>query len=54
MEFGRTRNPDFRSEKISYIADYRLFRDGRQEITTKDLETEIIYEDEPDKSVSRA
>lgn len=40
-------------EKISYIADYRLFKDGRQEITTKDLETEIIHEDEPDKSFGR-
>ena len=40
-------------EKISYIADYKLFRDGRQEITTKDLETEIIYEDKPNKPLGR-
>lgn len=40
-------------EKISYIADYRLFKDGRQEIPTKDLETEIIYEDEPNKPIGR-
>ena len=44
-----TLNPD----KISYIADYRLFKDGRQEIKTKDLETEIIYEDEPNKPIGR-
>lgn len=40
-------------EKISYIADYTLFKDGRQEITTEDLETEIIYEDEPNKPFGR-
>ncbi len=34
-------------EKISYIADYLLFKDARQEIPTKDLGIEIIYEDEP-------
>jgi hypothetical protein len=40
-------------EKISYIADYRLFKDGRQEIKTKFLKTEIIYEDEPNKPFGR-
>lgn len=40
-------------EKISYIADYRLFKYGRQEIPIKDLETEIIYEDEPNKPIGR-
>ena len=40
-------------KKISYIADYRLFKDGRQEISTTDLETEIIYEDEPNKPIGR-
>lgn len=40
-------------DKISYIADYRFFKDGRQEINIKDLETEIIYEDEPKKTFGR-
>ena len=40
-------------EKITYLADYKLFKDGRQEITTKDLETEIIYEDEPNQPFGR-
>tara|TARA_B110001452_G_scaffold138248_1_gene114906 strand:- start:202 stop:705 length:504 start_codon:yes stop_codon:yes gene_type:complete len=41
------------AKKISYMADYRLFKDGRQEISTTDLETEIIYEDEPNNQVGR-
>ena len=41
------------AKKISYMADYRLFKDGRQEISTTDLETEIIYEDEPNSPVGR-
>lgn len=40
-------------ERILYIADYRLFKDRRQEITTENLETEIIYENELNKSFSR-
>lgn len=40
-------------KRISYIADYRLFKDGRQEISTTDLETEIIYEDEPNNPLGR-
>ena len=40
-------------EKISYIADYRLFNDRRQEITTSDLKTEIIHEGGPDKPAGR-
>ncbi len=38
---------------ITYIADYRLFKDGRQEISTADLEAEIIYEGDPNKPVGR-
>ena len=40
--FGRETlilNPD----KIIYLADYRLFKDGREEIGTKNLEMEVIY-----------
>jgi len=39
--------------KIAYIADYRLFKDGRQEITTEDLETEIIWGNQPNKPLGR-
>ena len=41
------------SEKILYFADYRLYKVGRQEIGTKGLVTEIIYDDEPNKSLGR-
>lgn len=40
-------------ESITYIADYRLFKDGQKEILTDDLLTEIIYEDEPNKPLGR-
>jgi len=40
-------------EKISYIADFKLFQDGRQEITTEELETEIIYEGEQNQPFGR-
>ena len=40
-------------ENISYNADYRFFKDGRKEIVLKDLETEIIYEDESNKQLGR-
>ncbi|PWD97476.1 hypothetical protein [Marinilabilia rubra] len=32
-------------EKISYIADFGFFKDGRKEIEIDNLETEIIYTD---------
>ncbi len=32
-------------EKISYLADYRFFKDGRKEIEIDDLKTEIICTD---------
>lgn len=32
------------TEKVSYIADYGLFKDGRQEIPSRGLQTEIIYD----------
>ncbi|WP_100894259.1 hypothetical protein [Cellulophaga sp. RHA19] len=41
------------AKRISYMTDYRLFKDRRQEISTTDLETEIIYEDEPNNPVDR-
>ena len=41
------------NEKIYYVADYKYFKDGRQEIESKNLTTEIIYEDEPNKPVGR-
>jgi len=44
---------NFNTDRISYIADYRLFKDGQKEIETQDLETEIIYEDEPNKPFGR-
>ena len=39
-----TLNPD----KIVYIADYKHFKDGRQEISTEDLEVGIIHTNESD------
>jgi len=41
------------NEKIEYTADYGLFKDGRKEIETNRLATEIIYEDEPNNPVGR-
>ncbi|MCC5916616.1 MAG: hypothetical protein JJU02_04740 [Cryomorphaceae bacterium] len=32
-----------KQDKILYIADYRLFIDGKQEIEVNNLEAEIIY-----------
>ncbi len=40
-------------EHITYIADYRLFKDGRKEISTRTLVTEIIYEDESSEQLGR-
>jgi hypothetical protein len=40
-------------ETVTYVADYKLFKDGQKEISTSKLETEIIYEDEPNKPVGR-
>lgn len=42
-----------KKDKITYIADYKLFKDGRQEIGLKNLTTEIIYKDEPNNPVGR-
>jgi|SRR5690606_31507376 len=41
------------TEKISYVADYRLFKDGRKEIEIRDLETEVIHEEQSDKPLGR-
>lgn len=41
------------SNSISYIADYKLFKDGQTEIGTTNLMTEIIYEDEPNIPLGR-
>ncbi|MEZ7837770.1 MAG: hypothetical protein QMB13_00440 [Flavobacteriales bacterium] len=40
-------------ETVTYVADYKLFKDGRKEISTSELVTEIIYEDEPNKPLGR-
>ena len=42
-------NPD----KIIYLADYKLFKDGREEIGTKDLEMEIVYGGKFGKTLGR-
>jgi hypothetical protein len=36
-----------------YLADYILFKDGRQKISTTDLRAETFYEDKPNKSLGR-
>lgn len=41
------------NEKIEYIADYGFFKDGRKEIETNQLATEIIYEDDSNNTVGR-
>lgn len=41
------------TDKISYVADYRLFKDGRKEIEIKDLETELIHEEQSDNPLGR-
>mgnify|MGYP006902921598 CR=1 FL=1 len=41
------------NEKIEYIADYGLFKDGRKEIETNQLATEIIYEDDSNNTLGR-
>ena len=41
------------NEKISYVADYGLFKDGRKEIETEDLVTEVIQEEHSDKPYGR-
>lgn len=40
-------------ETVSYVADYKLFKDGRKAIPTRELQTEIIYEDEPNRALGR-
>jgi hypothetical protein len=40
-------------ESIVYLADYILFKDGRQKISTTDLRAETFYEDKPNKSLGR-
>ena len=39
--------------KIFYIADYKYFKDGSQELDLTDLAIEIINEDKPEKSIGR-
>jgi hypothetical protein len=41
------------NDKIRYIADYKLFKDGRQEIDTQNLKIEIITHEETNKPVGR-
>ncbi|MBQ0769450.1 MAG: hypothetical protein KBT58_09170 [Bizionia sp.] len=41
------------TDKISYVADYRLFKDGRKEIEIKDLETELIHKEQSDNPLGR-
>ncbi|NGX84311.1 hypothetical protein [Aequorivita sp. KMM 9714] len=41
------------TEKISYVADYRLFKDRHKEIEIQDLETELIREEQFDKPLGR-
>ncbi|MGJ3235111.1 hypothetical protein [Marivirga sp.] len=38
------------SEKVSYIADYKLFRDGYQELDTKNLSVNIIVDSNSSES----
>jgi hypothetical protein len=40
-------------KKILYVADYKFFKDGRQEIQIENLKIDIIHEDEPEKSIGR-
>ncbi len=39
--------------KINYIADYKYFKDGKQELDLTGLTIEIIHVDKPEKSVGR-
>lgn len=41
------------AEKVSYIADYGLFKDGRQEIPSRGLQTEIIYDIQSNSKLGR-
>src|SRR5690606_18335443 len=38
---------------IIYLADYRLYKDGKRKIGTKNLEIEIINENDPKLSLGR-
>jgi hypothetical protein len=40
-------------KKILYVADYKFFKDGRQEIQIENLKIDIIHEDKPEKSIGR-
>ena len=41
------------NEKIVYVADYKYFKDGKQEVNLLNATTEIIYEDTPNHPVGR-
>ena len=40
-------------DKISYLADYKYFKDGLKELKIKNLDIQIIYEDTMDIHVGR-
>ncbi len=40
-------------DKITYIADYKYFKDGQKELATDKLQVEIIYEDTTSVNVGR-
>lgn len=40
-------------DKISYLADYKYFKDGLKELKIKNLDIQIIYEDSMDIHVGR-
>ena len=44
---------DLANDKIKYLADYKYFKDARQEIETDGLEVEIIYEDTMNNYIGR-
>ena len=39
--------------RVTYIADYKYFKDGKKELNSHGLQTEIIYEDTMDIHVGR-
>ncbi len=40
-------------DKITYVADYKYFKDGQKELATEKLQVEIIYEDTTGVNIGR-